>query len=99
MAILPRQLPRDEPVHLLIDSTGLKIYGEGEWLEQKHGIRARRRWRKLHIIAVDADGQEIVASDLTADDVGDGTALPDLLDQVDGPVATVIADGVPECQG
>jgi transposase len=92
LAILPRKLARDEPVHLLIDSTGLKIYGEGEWLDQKHGIRARRRWRKLHL-AVDAEGQEIVASDLTADDVGDVTVLPDLLDQVEGPVAAVIADG------
>jgi transposase len=92
LAILPQRIGRDEPVHLLIDSTGLKIYGEGEWLDQKHGIRARRRWRKLHI-AIDAGSQEIIASDLTADDVGDATALPDLLDQVAGPVAAVIADG------
>jgi hypothetical protein len=53
---------------------------------------ARRRWRKLHI-AVDAESQEIVASDLTGDDVGDVTLLPDLLDQVEGPVAAVTADG------
>ncbi len=92
MAILPQRIGRNEPVHLLIDSTGLKIYGEGEWLDQKHGIRARRRWRKLHI-AVNAESQEIIASDLTVDDVGDITALPDLLDQVDGPVDAVIADG------
>jgi hypothetical protein len=80
LAILPQRIGRNEPVHLLIDSTGLKIYGEGEWLDQKHGIRARRRWRKLHI-AVDANSQEIIASDFTADDVGDATALLDLLDQ------------------
>ncbi len=92
LALLPQRIGRDEPVHLLIDGTGLKIYGEGEWLDQKHGIRARRRWRKLHI-AVDAGSQEIVASDLTGDDVGDVTALPDLLDQVEGPVDAVIADG------
>lgn len=92
VAILPQPIGRNEPVHLLIDSTGLKIFGEGEWLDQKHGIRARRRWRKLHI-AVDANSQEVIASDLTADDVGDVTALPDLLDQVEGSVAAVIADG------
>ena len=83
LAILPQRIGRDEPVHLLIDSTGLKIYGEGEWLDQKHGIRARGRWRELHI-AVDAGSQEIIASDLTGDDVGDVTLLPDLLDQVEG---------------
>src|SRR5260370_1085435 len=43
-----------EPLHLLVDSTGLKIYGEGEWLDQKHSRRSRRRWRKLHL-GVDAD--------------------------------------------
>jgi len=46
LAILPQRIGRHEPVHLLIDSTGLKIYGEGEWLDQKYGIRERRRWRK-----------------------------------------------------
>jgi hypothetical protein len=58
----------------------VKIYGEGEWLDQKHGVRSRRRWRKLHL-AVDADTQEIAAVELTPDDVGDVSALPDLLDQ------------------
>ena len=51
LTILPNRVDRDEPLHLLVDSTGLKIYGEGEWLDQKHGTRSRRRWligRKLH---------------------------------------------------
>ena len=91
LANLPQRLGRNEPVHLLVDSTGVKIYGEGEWLDRQHGIRARRRWRKLHI-AVDAGTHEIIASDLTEDDAGDATALPDLLDQVEPPVAAVIAD-------
>jgi hypothetical protein len=47
LTILPKHIERVEPLHLLVDSTGLKIYGEGEWLDQKHGIRSRRRWRKL----------------------------------------------------
>jgi hypothetical protein len=47
LTVLPNRVGRDEPLHLLVDSTGLKIYGEGEWLDQKHGVRSRRRWRKL----------------------------------------------------
>ena len=70
----------------------MKIYGEGEWLDQKHGIRSRRRWRKLHL-AVDADTQEIAAVELTPDDVGDVSALPDLLDRIESPVGSVTADG------
>jgi hypothetical protein len=81
-----------QPLHLLVDSTGLKIYGEGEWLHQKHGIRSRRRRRKLHL-GVDADTHEIIAADLTPDDVGDIAELPELLDQVEAAVASVTADG------
>jgi hypothetical protein len=47
LTILPKHIDSAEPLHLLVDSTGLKIYGEGEWLDQKHGIRSHRRWRKL----------------------------------------------------
>jgi len=49
VTILPRLAGRDEPLHLLVDSTGLKMYGEGEWLAQQLGLRTRRRWRKLHL--------------------------------------------------
>jgi transposase len=92
LTILPKRVDRTEPLHLLVDSTGLKIYGEGEWLDQKHGIRSRRRWRKLHL-GVDADTHEIVAVELTPDDVGDISELPDLLDQIDAEVASMTADG------
>ena len=92
LTILRENINRTEPLHLLIDSTGLKIYGEGEWLDQKHGIRSRRRWRKLHL-GVDADTQDIVAVELTPDDVGDIAELPDLLDQIDVDVASMTADG------
>jgi transposase len=90
--VLPERIGRDEPLHLLVDSTGLKIYGEGEWLGQKHGIRTRRRWRKLHL-GVDAGTHKIVASELTPDDVGDVCELPELLDQIDADVASMTADG------
>jgi len=92
LTILPKRIDRTEPLHLLVDSTGLKIYGEGEWLDQKHGIRSRRRWRKLHL-GVDADTHEIVAVELTPDDVGDISELPHLLDQIDADVASMTADG------
>ena len=92
MTVLPKSFGRDEPLHLLIDSTGLKIYGEGEWLDQKRGIRSPRRWRKLHL-GVDADRHEVVAVEVTQDDVGDVSQLAKLLDQVTTPVASVIADG------
>jgi len=92
LTILPMRLDRSEPLHLLVDSTGLKIYGEGEWLDQKHAIRSRRRWRKLHL-GIDAVTHEIVASELTPDDVGDVSEMPALLDQIDAEVASMTADG------
>jgi hypothetical protein len=92
LTILLKRLDRAEPLHLLVDSTGLKIYGEGEWLDQKHGIRSRRRWRKLHL-GIDAVTHEIVASELTPDDVGDVSEVPALLDQLDAEVASMTADG------
>lgn len=83
----------DRPVQLVVDSTGLKVFGEGEWLEQKHKTKRKRRtWRKLHL-GLDLVSGEIVCSDLTTENVGDPTALPDLLDQVDGPVDLFLADG------
>jgi transposase len=92
MMILPKLADPDEPLHLLIDSTGLTVYGEGEWLDRKHGMRSRRRWRKLHL-GLDAGTQEIVAAELTPDDVGDVSVLPELLDQIDADVASLMADG------
>jgi hypothetical protein len=59
------------PVHLLVDSTGLKLCGAGEWLVEKHGTKRRRAWRKLHL-GVDADTGQIVASALTSREVNDG---------------------------
>jgi transposase len=92
LTILPKHIDRAEPLHLLVDSTGIKIYGEGEWLDQKHGIRSHRRWRKLHL-GMNADTHEIVAVELTPDDVGDVSEVPHLLDQIDADVASMTADG------
>ena len=75
-----------EPLHLLVDSTGLKLCGPGEWLVEKHGTRTRRSWRKLYL-GIDADTGQIVAASLTAKEVDDGAEVGVLLDQVDGAVA------------
>ncbi len=80
------------PVHLLVDSTGLKLCGPGEWLEEKHGTERRRAWRVLHL-ATDADTGRIVASALTDRDADDGSQVGPLLDRVDGPVASFTGDG------
>ena len=89
---VPRPRCGCEPVHLLVDGTGLKLCGPGEWLVEKHGTKTRRGWRKLHL-ATDADTGRIVASALTGHDADDGSQLGPLLDQVDGPVASITADG------
>jgi hypothetical protein len=92
LTTLLKGIDRAEPLHLLVDSTGLKIYGEGELLDQKHGVRSDRRWRKLHL-GMDVDTHEIVAAELTSDDVGDVLEIPHLLDQIDGDIASMTADG------
>ena len=84
---------RAEPIHLVVDSTGLKIFGEGEWLHSKHKTKAKRKsWRKLHL-GLDLATGEIVCADLTLDNVGDATALPGLLDQISVPISRFLADG------
>jgi hypothetical protein len=82
----------DGPMQLLIDSTGLKVFGAGEWLQEKHGAKARRTWKKLHL-AVDADTGMIMASTLTGNDVGDPSQVAPLLDQIEATIASVTADG------
>src|SRR5918993_759607 len=81
-----------EPAHLLVDSTGLKLCGPGEWLLEKHGTRTRRSWRKLHL-GVDADTGQIVATALTTPDVDDSSQAGPVLDQVEGLVASFTGDG------
>jgi hypothetical protein len=81
-------------MHLVIDSTGLKLFGQGEWDEEKHG-RTRRSWRKLHL-AVDADTGEIVACVLTDNAADDAGQVPALLEALKGEIASVTADGAYE---
>ncbi|WP_176072337.1 IS5 family transposase [Paraburkholderia mimosarum] len=91
--VLPMQRP-DAPLHLVIDSTGLKVYGEGEWKVRKHGYSKRRTWRKVHL-AMNANTGQICAALMTHQDEGDGEVLPELLDQIPADVLidTIGGDG------
>lgn len=79
-------------LHLVIDSTGLKVYGEGEWKVRKHGYSKRRTWRKLHLAVDEATGM-IYAEVLTGNNKDDASQLEPLLGQVKDPVDKVSADG------
>ncbi len=83
--------PSGGPLHLAVDATGLKVYGEGEWKVRVHGPDRRRVWRKLHL-AVDTRTGAIVAHALTANEVHDGAELEGLLARTDAPIAAVCAD-------
>jgi len=76
---------------VIVDSTGLKVYGKDEWHQEKHDIPARRTWRKLHL-AID-EKHQILACELTTPEVGDSTAIPDMLDQITTSFDTFLADG------
>ena len=91
LVIQPASVPHGA-LHVLIDSTGLQVYGAGQWLEAKHGAKSRRTWRKLHL-AVDAASGAIVAQTLTHQDVDDPSQVAPLLDQVEAPIVRVTADG------
>lgn len=81
-------------LNLLIDSTGIKAEGEGEWNARKHGGAKRRLWRKIHI-GIDAETLEIRAVEVTSSNIGDPPMLPNLLDQIapDQKIGSVTADG------
>jgi hypothetical protein len=89
---VPRPRSATEPMHLLVDSTGLRLCGPGEWLVEKHGARTRRSWRKLPV-GVDSDTGRIVAAELTTKDLDDGSQVGLPLDQVTGPVGSFTGDG------
>jgi Transposase DDE domain len=80
------------PLHLVLDSTGLKVYGEGEWKVRQHGYSKRRTWLKLHL-AVDPRTHEIQAAMVTDPGVTDAETVPALLEQVEDPVESAAGDG------
>jgi len=83
-----------EPLHLVVDSTGVKLYGEGEWKVRKHGYSKRRTWRKVHL-GLDVKTGQVRAALMTHQDVDDASVLPGLLGQipVDEPIETIGGDG------
>ena len=80
------------PIDIVVDSTGLKVFGEGEWKMRTHGKSKRRTWRKVHL-SVNPRTQEIVAEVLTENSGHDADQVDDLLDQVEQPVETFYGDG------
>lgn len=84
----------DGPLNLLVDSTGIKFLGDGEWQARKHGVQGRRQWRKVHL-AMDAATSDIRAVEFTPRSDGDSPILPELLKQIpEGEeIGTVTADG------
>jgi IS5 family transposase len=89
--VLPRTR-RKEALHVVVDSTGVKVFGEGEWKVRQHGYTYRRTWRKVHLGIDEASG-EIVAAVVTTNNYSDSQLLPDLLEQVEEEIAQVSGDG------
>jgi hypothetical protein len=79
---------------MVIDATGLKVHGAGEWPVEKHGERGKWGWRKPYLdLAVDPDTSEILACELTSNEEGDASQVGPLLEQIPGAIGSVIADG------
>ncbi len=92
---LPAKTPRrnkTRDLELIVDSTGLKLRGAGEWLFERHGTAKRRAWQKLHI-GIDARSGDVAAFDLTNKDVDDASHVETLLAQLDAAPASFLADG------
>lgn len=87
-----------EALHVLVDSSGVKVYGEGEWKVRQHGIGYRRTWRKLHL-GIDGESQQVVAALVTTPDWSDDEILPELLEQIEEPIAEVKTDGAYDTHG
>lgn len=85
------RIPKGKKIHVVIDSTGLKVYGEGEWKVKKHKASKRRKWCKVHL-AIDEATNEIVAWEVTGGHEGDPEQLENLLDQIEEEIEQVSAD-------
>ena len=86
--------PTNEPVHLVLDSTGLKVYGEGQWKVRKHGVSKRRTWRKLHL-GIDESTGYIYGEVLTDNGSGgdDAAQVASIVEQTTAPIDKLSADG------
>ena len=89
---IPKKLSSRQPTDLVIDASGVKIYGEGEWKVKIHGASNHRKWLKLHI-AMDPVSQEVVAVEVTESNVADSTMLKPLIEKAPRSIRKVVADG------
>jgi hypothetical protein len=87
-----RQKKGEELTNIVFDSTGLKVFGEGEWKVRQHGYSCRRTWRKLTLI-LDSDSQEIVTAQLSTNDYHDKKLLPDLIKEINERLGNAAGDG------
>lgn len=87
-----KRLSKNNPTHIILDSTGLKVYGEGEWKVRAHGKSKRRIWRKLHL-AIDAETQDCIAFELTTHSVGEAKPAARILNKIPGKLKTVRGNG------
>jgi len=87
-----RHKKSNTPIHVVVDSTGLKVFGEGEWKVRRHGYSKHRMWRKLHL-AINPDTGEILSHTLTTNSVSDGEEVPALLNSIDDTIASLTGDG------
>lgn len=78
-------VPKQGAVHVVVDSTGIKVYGEGEWKTRQHGVSQRRTWLKLHLSVDEASG-EILSATVMGNDVHDSEVFEALLDEVDADI-------------
>ncbi len=81
--------PNSEARHIVVDATGVKVYGEGEWKVRQHGWSKRRTWRKLHLGVDEATG-EIVAAVCTTNDIQDVEVFEDVLDSIEGEISLIM---------
>jgi hypothetical protein len=88
---IPRR-ERPGPIHLVVDSTGLKIYGEGEWKVRQHGVGKRRTWRKVHL-AVDGNEKDVIGVEVTTVEWRKSEVFEGLVEQVEGEIDQIDADG------
>lgn len=89
---LTKRWERGENIHIAIDSTGLKVYGEGEWKVRAHGVSKRRTWRKLHI-GIDVNTQEIISVCLTGNDKDDAAVAQEMIEGKTKKIESFRADG------
>ena len=84
--------------HVLVDSTGIRVFGEGEWKTRQHGSAKRQLWRKLHI-TMDESNQTVLSAKVTECERADGNQLPELLDEIKGPISQITGDGAYDKKG